>query len=233
MSSSDWSPSPVPTSSAPRTPDTPTPVPLSTLPELPPPPPASFLTDPQFLARGGHSHVFTAKYWHENNSQYIVLKIFTARHKQDYLDEVNAYRYFQFHGLIDEGIVPRILGVDKWGVKQFKKTMRGAEREYGLDFPVRVILMEFVDGEQLGVDNVTVEIAMKALNGIRRIHWAGVEHGDIAERNVMVASGGRRVVWIDFSSASCRVDHLEREIEYQKVKGLLFWELVSLFDLSC
>jgi tRNA A-37 threonylcarbamoyl transferase component Bud32 len=225
MSSSDRSPSPVSTSSAPQTPDTPPPLPLSTLPQFGPPGKTTFLTDPRFLARGGHSHVYTVTLWHQNRSRTTVLKVFTSRHKRDYLDEINAYRYLHYHGIIDEGIVPRVFGTDKWGIKQFEKILAGVETDDVVDFPVRVILMEYVHGERLSTGNVSVEIAMKVLNGIRRIHWAGVEHNDVAERNVLVTDEGR-VVWIDFSNAKCRVRHLPREIEYEKVKNLLFNELV-------
>jgi RIO-like serine/threonine protein kinase len=190
------------------------------------------MTDPQFLARGGHSFVYAMTLWSGNKSRLGVIKVFTSRHKRDYLDEINAYRYLRYYGVIDEGVVPKIFGVDKWGIKQFSKAFRGVDTNDVIDFPVRVILMEYVEGERLSEDNITAEIAMKALHGIRRIHWAGVEHNDIAERNILVCPDGR-VVWIDFSLANSVVDHPDREIEYEKVKALLFGELVTPIWFTC
>jgi predicted Ser/Thr protein kinase len=232
MSSAESSPSPVPTSSAPQTPNTPPPVDESELPQFEYIPKTVFLTDAQFLARGGHSHVYTVTMWIKNRSRRSILKVFTSRHKQDYLDEVNAYRHLYFHGIIDEGIVPRIFGIDKWGVKQFKKTLRGAEIAAGMDFPVRVILMEYLEeAEELREENVTLDMAMKALRGIRRIHLASVKHGDVAPRNILVLPSGR-VVWIDFSSAQCNASHYHRAVEYEEVKDLFFEELVRWLFIS-
>lgn len=224
--SSDYSPSPVPTSSVPESPNTPPPLPLSELAEFDKIPENAILTNPKFFARGGHSHLYLVTVWYQERSRRCALKIFDSRHKYDYLDEIQAYQYLSHLEIMDEGVVPIVFGVDKWSEKDFDRILKGAEYVGGMTFPARVILMEFIAGsEQLSVDNITVDIAKKALRGIRRIHFAGVTHGDIACRNILVAPG--RVVWIDFSNGSCRVDGYQRAVEYRKVKELLFDELVD------
>ena len=225
--SSDYSPSPVPTSSVPETPNTPSPAPLSQVPDFAKIPDNAILTNPEFFARGGHSHVYLVTVWYQERSRACVIKIFDSRHKNEYLAEIEAYRYLAHLNVMKEGIVPAVFAVDKWSRKDLKRVLRDAEYEGGLTFPVRVILMEFIAGsEQVEEDNITVDIAITALRGLRRIHFVGVLHGDIAGRNILLAPGGR-VVWIDFSIASCRVGVYQRAIEYGKAEDLFFDDLVN------
>lgn len=84
---------------------------------------------------------------------------------------------------------------------------------------VRMILMERIKGRDMASvekpleaypeDGVRLEAIAKAIEGILRVHLAGVDHGDFEQRNVMVCDGDgkdkiSRVVIIDFNFAVVR-----------------------------
>ncbi|CEL96746.1 unnamed protein product [Vitrella brassicaformis CCMP3155] len=65
------------------------------------------------------------------------------------------------------------------------------------------VLMEWVNGKDIqrpiGGENEATHITAEALRGLRKLHNAGITHGDVSLRNIMTA--GRRVVLIDFDNA--------------------------------
>jgi len=57
------------------------------------------------------------------------------------------------------------------------------------------------DAEQLSAENITVSNAIQLVDGLYRIHEAGLTHYDIYRRNMLVLPKKDRGVWVDFSCA--------------------------------
>lgn len=83
--------------------------------------------------------------------------------------------------------------------------------------PLAAVWMEEVSGVRLG-RGMRVEV----LEGLEEVHAAGVLHGDVKWRNILVEECGV-VRWVDYSNAVCREQVVEGEWE-----GLVRAERVML-----
>src|SRR5579862_8340733 len=68
------------------------------------------LTNPCFLARGHHSHVYTIDVTHRGTTSATIQKIFPESLKHRYIEETDAYRYLHHYRAPGEGAVPRHYG---------------------------------------------------------------------------------------------------------------------------
>lgn len=124
--------------------------------------------------------------------------------------EHSAYTRLSHYAVCAQSIVPQCFGwlyLDKKRVERMGLQGRGA---YAL------VLEHLADAQPITSRNITIDIADKALRGLREIHSAYVMHADIASRgNILLLPGGR-VVWIDFDFSCCGSyttrDHLRREL---------------------
>jgi serine/threonine protein kinase len=86
-------------------------------------------------------------------------------------------------------------------------------------------MVDFFDGEIVNFNNITPDVANKALQGLAQIHQLSICHGDIYEaqctllRNMMVSKTGE-VKWIDFEHSW--TDEGE-EIENERLIALQLW----------
>lgn len=70
------------------------------------------------------------------------------------------------------------------------------------------ILLEYIDGvTATPAAFLNHSLYESALDGLRRIHQAGILHDDIASQNLMVSHDGSRVWWIDFDSSKNTIMH--------------------------
>ena len=131
--------------------------------------------------------------------------------------EKTAYEYLRAANV--ENHVPVVYGygfrtLSAWG---FPKAVGNNDIYYA-------IVMEWLEGEQLSTENITLEHAYNLLKGLSKIHQAGVLHYDIYRRNMMVIPQQARALWIDFSCA-----HMNEEyafgIETEAASGVIL-ELV-------
>ena len=65
------------------------------------------LTNPCFLARGHHSHVYTMDVTQRGTTSATILKIFPKSLKHRYIEETYAYRYLHHYGAPGQGAVLR------------------------------------------------------------------------------------------------------------------------------
>ena len=87
------------------------------------------------------------------------------------------------------------------------------------------IVMEWLEGgEQLSTENITLEYACSLLEGLSKIHQAGVLHYDMYRRNIVVVPQQARALWIDFSCAHVNEEYAYG-IEMQAATGVIL-ELV-------
>lgn len=93
---------------------------------------------------------------------------------------------------------------------------RGRRKRTG-PMPLAAVWMEEVSGVRLG-RGMRVEV----LEGLEEVHAAGVLHGDVKWRNILVEECGV-VRWVDYSNAVCREQVVEGEWE-----GLVRAERVML-----
>jgi serine/threonine protein kinase len=143
-----------------------------------------------------------------------------------YNREATAYAYL-LHADV-RSYIPKVYGTAKrtvsgWGLDHIDGDNEG--EYYG-------ILMEWIEGsEQLTEANITIDLAVCLVNGLARIHEAGVLHDDTYERNILVVPGTSRGVWIDFSCSQVElVDEYLNEEMY--IGGAIPIEIVGVPFLS-
>jgi serine/threonine protein kinase len=192
------------------------------------------ISNPKFLARSHHSHVYTLDVVDPKGSTFrALIKIFPKQLQGRYLKEVNAYRFLCHYEVPEQGVVPQIYGVIPSINKRKLSTLLGDSIPENLPIvtPAAAVVMEFIDGAVPPTrENMTPEIAKRALRGLRTIHNAHVLHGDAEARNILVNPKTGKVVWIDFSSATINRIIMKAIIERDPVRQLLYHTLViSLF----
>lgn len=149
-----------------------------------------------FVAKGTHSFIFKVVAVHGSDRSIRCLKIFGKEYMTPFNLETTAYAYLLHARLKD--IIPEVYGQGKRTVQEWGLEEIGGDKEgeyYG-------ILLEWIEGaEHLSESNVTPNHMLALVNGLERIHNAGVLHFDVYPRNQLVVPGTKRAVWIDFSCA--------------------------------
>jgi serine/threonine protein kinase len=195
--------------------------------------PKQFKTsNPKFLARSHHSHVYTLDVTDPQGSTFrALIKIFPKQLKGRYLNEVNAYRFLYAYEVPDQGVVPQIYGVFPSINKRKLAALLGDSMPENAPIvtPAAAVVMEFIEGAVSPTrENMTPEIAKRILRGLRIIHNAHVLHGDAEGRNILIRPTGK-VVWIDFSSAEINRFIKQAILERDPVRLLLYHTLVIPF----
>lgn len=199
--------------------------------------PKQFKTsNPKFLARSHHSHVYTLDVTNSDGSTFRALvKIFPKQLKGRYQNEVNAYRFLYAYEVPQQGIVPQIHGVLPYINKTKLAALLGDSipENAPIVTPAAAVMMEFIDGAVAPTpENMTPEIAKRALRGLRIIHNAHVLHGDAEARNILIQPRTGKVVWIDFSSAEINRSIRAAVHERNPVRQLLYYTLVRSFFIQ-
>ena len=126
--------------------------------------------------------------------------------------ERRAYNRLSHHGVCAQGIVPQCFGwlhLDKKSIERMGLQGRGA---YAL------VLEYLVDAQPITSHNITIDIADKALRGLREIHAAFVGHYDTDGKGNILLLPGDRVVWIDFDFSCCGSSATRGYLRYELAK---------------
>lgn len=112
--------------------------------------------------------------------------------------ELNAYRNLHSFGVCERGFVPYYYGyIDRLDPTKFCPHLTHFVND--LHNP-RAILLEYLqEPEELNCVNYSDSRFQIAINGLREIHRALIQHRDVYPKNVLIAR--ERVVWIDFDVA--------------------------------
>jgi serine/threonine protein kinase len=206
-------------------------IPLSTVAVLPKLPKSVVLENPQCIAVTNHSHVYKFDLRERDGAiKPAILKLFSKDQKERYTREVIAYRHLCHFNVPSLGVVPNVYGVlPSINRKQLREMLGDAKPEgVQISVPASAVLLEYIEGTRPTADNMTYELAQKAIDGLRAIHEARVLHKDIDARNILVQPAAGKVVWIDFSIADDNeypvLAHRERTI----AKEHLYGEVVTL-----
>lgn len=139
--------------------------------------------------------------------------------------EKTAYEFLQSANVKD--CIPQVYGyafrtLHNWG---FPFDTEDEEVYYG-------IVMEWLENaEQLSAENITLHYACALLEGLAKIHEAGVLHYDLYSRNMMVIPGTRRALWIDFSCAHMNEEYALPE-EMTAATGVILELVMSFMSYS-
>lgn len=125
-----------------------------------------------------------------------------------FASEKAAYEHLMHYGACAKGAVPQCYGwlelsaqdvsniVNLPGLAQDSELKRLAT-DAG---PPKALLLEYIAGERVTIDNVTDKIAENALRTLYLVHASYVMHCDVHSRNILVTPAGR-IVWVDFDRA--------------------------------
>jgi hypothetical protein len=147
------------------------------------------------MAVGTHARIYRTRERGDPDSPFYCIKLFRRGWMTPFNLERTAYEHIQAARI--DGYIPEVFGYDyrtlpNWGLPF------GTED----DQLYYAIVMEWVEGaEQVSPDNISVPSACMLLNGLGKIHGAGVLHNDTFKRNLMVVPDKDRGVWTDFSCA--------------------------------
>jgi predicted Ser/Thr protein kinase len=156
--------------------------------------------DWEFIAEGTHAIIYKAKDIQWGGS--YCLKVFRSGWMTPFNLERTAYEYLKAAQIVE--FIPHVYGYGQrtlpdWGLQVDDDSLYYA------------IVMEWLGNmRQLSPETVNIQTACNLLEGLSKIHKAGVLHDDSFRRNMMVMPGpsGKRAVWIDFSCA-----HVTRQSE--------------------
>jgi RIO-like serine/threonine protein kinase len=171
-----------------------------------------------FISEGTHSEIFRVR--DVESDTLLCVKLFRKGWMTPFNLEKTAYEHLR--GTKVHPHLPLVYGygyrtLSNWG---FPASSSDEEPYYAL-------VMEWLEGaEQLSTENITLEHAYNLLEGLAKIHDAGVVHYDSYRRNMMVTP--QRAVWIDFSCAHMGVEYAPHEFdEEMKIARAIIHELVS------
>jgi serine/threonine protein kinase len=208
---------------------------ISEVPTLPKLPAHITTSNPRFLARSHHSHVYLLDITDNGKTSTAVVKVFPKATKERYIKEVNAYRFLYHYGVPEQGFVPRVYGVlPSLNKKALGKLLGDSVPDDApIAPPAAAVVMEYIQGGQpASRKNMTHTIAERALNALQVIHNAHVLHGDAEARNLLVLPESEEAVWIDFSASSINRDIMLAMSERRPLKQLLYWHIVPSFKIS-
>ncbi|KAL3471744.1 hypothetical protein BJX99DRAFT_236901 [Aspergillus californicus] len=115
--------------------------------------------------------------------------------------EVSAYKRLQEHGICNRGVTPKFYGsIDDIDPKLYAPHLDDFLED---EYPPSALLLEYIPNmTPLHFENYSKARADNFLKGINEIQAAGVEHGDVYPRNMMIFEDDpERVMWIDFDRA--------------------------------
>ena len=115
--------------------------------------------------------------------------------------EIRAYCALKQAGVCDGGYVPRFYGYALClNPAAFAPHLDTFWRDFGLP---SAILLEYLPSPlSMNCVTYTPERMAKAVDGIRQVHRALIEHNDPYPKNIVIISGdSERVIWIDFDVA--------------------------------
>jgi predicted Ser/Thr protein kinase len=194
------------------------------------------LTNPRFLARSHHSHVYTIEVTYQSITARVILKLFPKDLKHRYIKETDAYRYLYHYGAPEDGAVPKIYGVlPSISKKRLAEMLGDSIPDYApITAPASGLFMQYFEGAvNPSSENMTPKLAKAAVEALRTIHGSHVLHGDAEGRNLLMYPETGRVVWIDFSSASINRSARRATQELDPVRNFLYNKLVSPSRLIC
>jgi len=165
--------------------------------------------DWQYISEGTHAEIYRVR--DAETGVPFCMKLFRQGWVTPFNLEKRAYEYLQ-HAEV-EGCIPKVYGYGyrtllEWGLAKAKND----SAKYN------AIVMEWLeDAEQLSAENITVSSAIQLIEGLYRIHEAGLTHYDIYRRNMLVLPKENRGVWIDFSCAHIN----EKAINAQELRSAI------------
>ncbi|RJE24487.1 hypothetical protein PHISCL_03179 [Aspergillus sclerotialis] len=115
--------------------------------------------------------------------------------------EIRAYCALKQAGVCDGGYVPQFYGyVLCLNPTAFAPHLDNLRRDFGL--PSAILLEYLPDPLLMNCVTYTPERMAKAVDGIRQVHRALIEHNDYYPKKIVIVSGDpERVMWIDFDVA--------------------------------
>ncbi|OAX85336.1 hypothetical protein ACJ72_00301 [Emergomyces africanus] len=160
------------------------------------------------LKRSEASSIFRVDY----DDKPRVLKVFHNNDDPGYADdgvrdlnrarcEIRAYCSLKHFGICDRGYVPQFYGyMLSLNPDAFAPHLDGFQCDTGLP---SAILMEYLPNPLLmNCVTYTKERMASAVDGIKQIHLALIEHNDPYPKNILIVPNDpERVVWIDFDVA--------------------------------
>lgn len=115
-----------------------------------------------------------------------------------YRCESQAYQRLQAHGVCSQGRVPKFYGtIEDLDPGLFGSQLAAFENDK--QKPSAILLEYLPEAEPLTKNNIREGFVQLGLDGLEKIHAAGVIHNDPYPDNVVVSED--RLVWIDFDTA--------------------------------
>ncbi|KAI2729561.1 hypothetical protein DTO027I6_1570 [Penicillium roqueforti] len=115
--------------------------------------------------------------------------------------EYNAYTNLLNFDVCESGLVPRCYGyIDRLDPSSFRPHLDHFLTD---EMHPRAIILEYLEGaEELNCVNYSEERLQLAIQGMKEIHRALINHHDVYPKNILIVpSRPERVVWIDFDVA--------------------------------
>ncbi|KAF4270336.1 hypothetical protein KXX25_006465 [Aspergillus fumigatus] len=139
--------------------------------------------------------LYVMKLFHDNGDPGFTEK---GRDLNRFRCELNAYRNLHSFGVCERGFVPYYYGyIDRLDPTKFCPHLTHFANDL---YNPRGILLEYLqEPEELNCVNYSDSRFQIAIDGLREIHGALIQHRDVYPKNILIAR--ERVVWIDFDVA--------------------------------
>lgn len=176
-----------------------------------------------FIIAGTHGEIYRAR--DMESGEYCCVKIFRKGWITPFNLEKTAYEFLK-HANINE-FIPDVYGYDSRTMSEW-----GFPGSIGDEDTYYAIVMEWLEnGQQLSAENITLDYAWNLLEGLYKIHQAGVLHYDLYRRNMIVIPGTKRALWIDFSCAHMNEEYAMPQ-EMASAAGIILELVFPIFIIT-
>ena len=145
--------------------------------------------------------------------------------------EIRAYCALKQSGICDGGSVPQFYGYTLClNPTAFSPYLDAFQKD--TDHPSAILLEYLPNPLLMNCVTYTKERMAKAVEGIRRVHLALVEHNDPYPKNIVIVPGDgetERVLWIDFDVA---IAYPDRSCIGERERGWIEWETGCVEDFG-
>jgi hypothetical protein len=162
----------------------------------------------------------------------------TGEVEDRFMRERDAYAHLVRSGICNKGSVPKCYGWLQLTPQHLCQILalpdlseKADELRFTESNPPKALLLEYFAGAvQIDIDNITEELADRAMRAMCDVHFAYVCHNDIHRRNILLLPHDR-IVWVDFDHAwvpSCKRGLSRLAILYDAARtwGCLYQDLV-------
>lgn len=183
------------------------------------------------VAEGAHGQIRRVRTRRDGKEVIACFKLFREEWKDAYERERDAYALLVHRGV--KRCIPQIYFKREWPRWKWDGNQPTFDYDDRDEILYGLVMEYFDEYQQINMQKADIHMAEILGQTLEMIHNAGVAHGDIDERNILLVreGGTARIVWIDFSCAwAGKVYRGTGPIEWDMFRGFLLETMVRVLQ---